>query len=103
MPTPGPQKAATKPLTNIDLNFSAKGRGKVYDSIVDTIGDTPLVRLNNLPKEENAVATIYAKLEFFNPLASVKDRLALGMINAAEAAGMITKDTLLVEPTSGNT
>jgi cysteine synthase A len=89
--------------TAIDLNFSGKGRGKVYNSIVETIGDTPLVRLNNLPKEEKCVATIFAKLEFFNPMASVKDRLALGMINAAEMEGKLTKDSVLVEPTSGNT
>ncbi len=79
------------------------GRGRVYDSIVDTIGDTPLVRLNALPREAGCGAAICAKLEFFNPLASVKDRLALGMIEAAEADGRLTKDSILVEPTSGNT
>jgi cysteine synthase A len=85
------------------VTFRTKGRGRVYDSIVDTVGDTPLVRLNALTKEAGCVATVYAKLEFFNPLASVKDRLALGMIEAAEASGKLTKDTVLVEPTSGNT
>ena len=85
------------------VSFRTKGRGKVYDSITETIGDTPLVRLNALAQEAGAVATVYAKLEFFNPLASVKDRLALGMIEDAEASGKLTKDSVLVEPTSGNT
>lgn len=79
------------------------GRGRVYDSILQTIGNTPLVRLNRLAEEAGCVATVYAKLEFFNPLSSVKDRIALGMIEAAEASGKLTKDTVLVEPTSGNT
>ncbi|MET0155052.1 MAG: cysteine synthase A [Rickettsiales bacterium] len=79
------------------------GRGKIYDSIVDVIGNTPLVRLNRLPKAFGADAEILAKLEFFNPLSSVKDRLAFGMIEAAESQGAINADTLLVEPTSGNT
>ena len=88
---------------NVQLKTSTKGRGKVYNNVIETIGDTPLVRLNALPREAGCVATIYAKLEFFNPLASVKDRLALGMVEAAEADGRLTKDTVLVEPTSGNT
>lgn len=83
--------------------LKTKGRGKIYESIVDTVGDTPLVRINRLAKDAGAVADIAAKLEFFNPLASVKDRLAYGMIEAAEMEGKITKDTVLVEPTSGNT
>src|SRR5690349_3777809 len=90
-------------VPGIDVRYNTKGRGKTYNSIIDTIGDTPLVKLNALAKEAGAVAKVYAKLEFFNPLASVKDRLALGMINAAEADGRLTKDTVLVEPTSGNT
>ena len=85
------------------IKTTTKGRGKVYNNIIETIGDTPMVRLNALPRESGCVATIYAKLEFFNPLASVKDRLALGMIEAAEADGRLTKDSVLVEPTSGNT
>jgi cysteine synthase A len=89
--------------TQPKVTFTTKGRGKVYNSIIETIGDTPMVRLNALPKEAGCVGTIYAKLEFFNPLASVKDRLAIGMIEAAEAAGVLNKDTVLVEPTSGNT
>ena len=80
-----------------------KGRGKVYDSIVDTIGDTPIVRLPRLSAEYDTKATVLAKLEFFNPIASVKDRIGVAMIDALEQAGKINKDTLLVEPTSGNT
>ena len=79
------------------------GRGRIFDSITDTIGDTPLVRLNRLPKQRGAKANILAKLEFFNPIGSVKDRIGVSMIDAAEAAGALDKDTVLVEPTSGNT
>jgi cysteine synthase A len=75
----------------------------VYDSIVDTIGGTPLVRLKGLMKETGVKTDILAKLEFFNPLASVKDRIGVSMIEAMEKAGKITKDTVLIEPTSGNT
>jgi cysteine synthase A len=78
-------------------------RGHVYDSIVDTIGATPLVRLGRLADEAGAKATILAKCEFFNPLASVKDRIGAAMIEAAEKAGKIKPGTVLVEPTSGNT
>ena len=79
------------------------GRGRVYGSILETIGNTPLVKLNRIAEEAGCVADIYAKLEFFNPLSSVKDRIALSMVEAAEASGKLTKDTVLVEPTSGNT
>ena len=79
------------------------GRGRVYDSIVDTIGDTPLVRLPNLTKELAPKATVLAKLEFFNPLASVKDRIGVAMIEALEQAGKIRPGSVLIEPTSGNT
>jgi cysteine synthase A len=79
------------------------GRGRVFDSITDTIGDTPLVRLNRLPQQRGVKAEILAKLEFFNPISSVKDRIGVSMIDAAEAAGALDKDTVLVEPTSGNT
>ena len=82
---------------------STRGRGRVYDSITEAIGDTPLVRLHRLPEQHGVKATILAKLEFFNPAASVKDRIGVAMINAMEAAGVITRDTVLVEPTSGNT
>jgi len=79
------------------------GRGRVYDSIIDTIGDTPLVRLPNLTAELTPKATVLAKLEFFNPLASVKDRIGVAMIEALEQAGKIRPGSILVEPTSGNT
>jgi cysteine synthase len=78
-------------------------RGVIYDSILDTIGNTPLVRLPRFSRENGCRAEILAKLEFFNPLASVKDRIGLAMIEAAEKDGRITKDTVLIEPTSGNT
>ncbi len=73
----------------------------LYNSILDTIGRTPLVKLNRLT--EGLDATILLKAEFFNPLGSVKDRIGLAMIEAGEKAGKITKDTVIIEPTSGNT
>jgi cysteine synthase A len=74
---------------------------RLFDDITATIGNTPLVRLNRVVAGVNA--TIYAKCEFFNPLSSVKDRIGLAMINAAEAAGALDHETMIVEPTSGNT
>lgn len=88
---------------NGNQQFTTEGRGKIYNSIDETIGNTPLIRLNKVTEEAGAVAEIFAKCEFFNPLSSIKDRLALSMINEAENAGLINKDTILVEPTSGNT
>jgi cysteine synthase len=79
------------------------GRGHIYESIADAIGDTPLVRLNKLPQQQGAKATILAKLEYFNPAASVKDRIGAAMIGAMEKAGIINAETVLIEPTSGNT
>jgi cysteine synthase A len=79
------------------------GRGRVFDSITDTVGDTPLVRLNRLPVMKDVKADILAKLEFFNPLASVKDRIGVSMTDAMEADGRLTPDTVIVEATSGNT
>ena len=80
------------------------GRGRVYGSITETIGDTPIVRLDKLAKEHGLVANLLAKLEFFNPIASVKDRIGVAMIESLEALGKITPGkTTLVEPTSGNT
>jgi len=78
-------------------------RGRIYDSIVDTIGATPLVRIRRLAEAEGCHADIVAKLEFFNPLASVKDRIGLAMITAAEAEGKVGPGSVIVEPTSGNT
>src|SRR6185437_8332853 len=80
------------------------GRGRIYNSITETIGDTPLVRLSRLPKEAGAKADILLKLEFFNPIASVKDRIGVSMIETMEKQGVITPGkSTLVEPTSGNT
>jgi cysteine synthase A len=79
------------------------GRGKVYESITDAIGDTPLVKLRKLPRQSGVNATVLAKLEYFNPGASVKDRIGVSMIAAMEKAGVIKPDTVLIEPTSGNT
>lgn len=79
------------------------GRGRVYNSITETIGDTPLVQLNRLPKQRGVEARILAKLEFFNPIGSVKDRIGVSMIEAMEEAGVLKPTTVIVEPTSGNT
>lgn len=81
----------------------AEFRGRIYDCITDTIGATPLVRIDKLAEEAGAVAEVVGKLEFFNPLSSVKDRIGQAMIAAAEEAGRIKPDTVLIEPTSGNT
>ena len=80
------------------------GRGRVYDSIAETIGHTPLVRLSKITTAAKVKADILLKLEFFNPLSSVKDRIGVAMIDALEAQGRITPGrTVLIEPTSGNT
>jgi cysteine synthase A len=80
------------------------GRGKIYGSITETIGDTPLVRFDRVAKEAGVVARLAGKLEFFNPLSSVKDRIGVSMIDALEAQGKIAPGRgVLVEPTSGNT
>ena len=80
------------------------GRGKIYASITDTIGDTPLVSMDRLAREKGVVARLLAKLEFFNPISSVKDRIGVSMIDALEAQGKISPGRgVLVEPTSGNT
>lgn len=82
----------------------AEFRGKIYDSVIDTIGATPLVRLKRFSEKYGIKADLVAKLEFFNPLSSVKDRIGAAMIDAAEKAGKITPGkTVLIEPTSGNT
>ncbi len=95
--------AAAMPALSLALPRPA-ARGRIYDSILDTYGATPLVRLPRLAAEEHFVADLAVKLEFFNPLASVKDRIGLAMVAQAEAEGLIAPDrSVLVEPTSGNT
>ncbi|WP_375589749.1 cysteine synthase A [Hoeflea alexandrii] len=80
------------------------GRGRIYNSIIDTVGNTPIVRLGKLASADGVKAEILAKLEFFNPIASVKDRIGVAMIESLEAQGKIEAGkTTLVEPTSGNT
>jgi len=83
--------------------YKRAGRGKIFDSILDTIGDTPLIRLPRLSAELKPKGEVLAKLEFFNPIGSVKDRIGVAMIEALEAQGLIKEGTTIVEPTSGNT
>lgn len=85
------------------LSFDKPGRGRVYNSILETIGNTPLVRIGKLAQEYGCQAEVLAKLEFFNPIASVKDRIAVAMLEAMEADGTIGPGSVIVEPTSGNT
>ena len=82
---------------------TAPGRGRILGSICEAIGNTPLVRLNRLPAADGCLAEVLVKLEFFNPLSSVKDRIALAMVEAAEQAGQLGPGSVIVEPTSGNT
>ncbi|GAA0598309.1 cysteine synthase A [Paenochrobactrum glaciei] len=90
--------------TSNQKNGQQIGRGHVYDSILDTIGNTPLVRIDKFAREHGVVANLLVKLEFFNPLASVKDRIGLALIEALEASGKaVPGQTTLIEPTSGNT
>ena len=83
------------------MSFSQPFRGKIYDDITQCLGHTPLVRLRRVIGESQA--TVVAKLESFNPLWSVKDRIGVSMIDAGERSGQINKDTTVIEPTSGNT
>ena len=76
---------------------------KVYSSIQDLIGGTPLLNLKNIEQKEQLGARVLAKLEYFNPAGSVKDRVAKAMLDDAEAKGLLTKDSVIIEPTSGNT
>ncbi|MEM7445047.1 MAG: cysteine synthase A [Pseudomonadota bacterium] len=85
------------------LTFDKPGRGRVYDNILETIGNTPLVRIGRMAREAGCQAEVLAKLEFFNPIASVKDRIAVSMLEAMEADGTIGPGSVIVEPTSGNT
>jgi len=91
-------------MTDGDARRRKPGRGRVYASITETIGDTPLVRIDRIAREKGVGARLLAKLEFFNPIASVKDRIGVSMIDALEAAGKISPGRgVIVEPTSGNT
>ncbi len=92
--------ASAKPAP---VQLDEPGRGRIYDNILSTLGNTPLIRVSRMAKEAGCVADVLVKAEFFNPLSSVKDRIALSMVEAAEASGKIKSDTVLVEPTSGNT
>ena len=76
---------------------------RIYNDITETIGNTPLVRLNRTAKKHGAIADVLLKLEFFNPLSSVKDRIGIALIDAAQQAGKIKPDTIIIEPSSGNT
>jgi cysteine synthase A len=91
------------PKPSTATRFARKGRGRVFDSILDTMGDTPLIRLPRLSQAYGARATVLAKLEFFNPLGSVKDRIGIAMVEALEAKGLLKAGGTIVEPTSGNT
>ena len=93
--------ADTRDYNGIELDEA--GRGRIYGSILETVGNTPIVRVPRLAAEEGLEADLLLKLEFFNPLSSVKDRIAIGMITALEQDGTIKRGSVLVEPTSGNT
>ena len=95
---------ASRPTKSATPGAAAPGRGRIYDSITDTIGNTPLVRLDRIAARHEVGAQLLAKLEFFNPMHSVKDRIGVAMIDALEAEGRIKPGkTTLIEPTSGNT
>ena len=83
--------------------FKRAGRGRIYESIIDTVGDTPLVRLPRLTAELKPKGEVLAKLEFFNPLSSVKDRIGASMIESLEADGVLKPGSVNIEPTSGTT
>src|SRR5215510_6209166 len=98
-----PSMDATPDKAYDAARYRRAGRGRIYDSVLDLIGDTPLVRLPHLTAELKPKAEVVAKLEFFNPLASVKDRIGVAMIEYLEAKGLLKPGGTIVEPTSGNT
>ena len=98
-----PSRPRRRNATNAEPTIVPEFRGRIYESIVETIGATPLVRLRRFAAAHASRVEIVAKLEFFNPLGSVKDRIGLAMIEAAEREGNIGPKTVLIEPTSGNT
>jgi len=85
------------------IQFDKPGRGRIYNSIIETIGNTPMVRVPGLTADQGLVGDLVLKLEFFNPISSVKDRIGVGMILDLEQAGKISPGDTLIEPTSGNT
>lgn len=91
------------PFESSKLHLDAPGRGRIYNNVLETFGNTPLVRLDKLAKKNDAKADVLVKLEFFNPLSSVKDRIGVSMIEALERDGLIGPGSTIVEPTSGNT
>jgi len=94
---------ATPDKTYDAERYRRSGRGKIFDSVLDLIGDTPVVRLPHLTKALKPKGEVIAKLEFFNPLASVKDRIGVAMVEYLEAKGLLKEGGTVVEPTSGNT
>ena len=93
----------TESAAHQPLRLDPPLRRRIYDSIAETIGNTPLVRVRRLSAEEGITADLLLKLEFFNPIASVKDRIGVAMVEALEAEGRLGPGSILVEPTSGNT
>ncbi|MEC8578696.1 MAG: pyridoxal-phosphate dependent enzyme, partial [Pseudomonadota bacterium] len=90
-------------MTQKDRNTDPVGRGRIYNSITETIGNTPIVSLSRVAAEHAVEANLLAKLEFFNPIASVKDRIGVAMIEALESENRLAADSVIIEPTSGNT
>ena len=90
-------------MTQKDRNTDPVGRGRIYNSITETIGNTPIVSLSRMAAEYAVEANLLAKLEFFNPIASVKDRIGVAMIEALESEDRLATDSVIIEPTSGNT
>ena len=90
-------------MTQKDRNSDPVGRGRIYNSITETIGNTPIVSLSRMATEHAVEANLLAKLEFFNPIASVKDRIGVAMIEALESENRLATDSVIIEPTSGNT
>ena len=93
----------TKQVSNIGINLTEENTMKIYERITDLVGKTPLVKLPNYSAKRELEATIAVKVEAFNPAGSVKDRIAKAMLDDAEAKGLVNKDTVIIEPTSGNT
>src|SRR4051794_37570744 len=100
---PSPEKVIVMATEHKPLVFDRPLRGRIYDNIAETIGNTPLVRIPNITREEGITADVVLKLEFFNPISSVKDRIGVNMIVELEESGQLKPGGTLIEPTSGNT